>query len=74
MTRLDKAMLWFAWILMFAALVFIIVPALCKVAVGNDRLAPQWVKERHAYHGIAGSMEYRGKRYFINKKGERCSL
>jgi hypothetical protein len=36
-------------------------------------VASAWIKERHAYHGIAGSEIYRGEHYFY-RNGERIKL
>jgi hypothetical protein len=38
-----------------------------------DYVAPQWIKERHKYHGIQVSEIYRGEHTFM-RDGKRCRL
>jgi hypothetical protein len=33
----------------------------------------RWIEQRHKYHGIYGSIEENGERYFI-RDGKRCKL
>ena len=39
----------------------------------NNPICPQWIKDRHKYHGINGSVEYRGEHYFY-RDGKKCKL
>jgi len=43
------------------------------VESNNSPTCPQWIKNRHKYHGINGSIEYRGEHYFY-RDGKKCKL
>jgi hypothetical protein len=39
----------------------------------DDYIASSWIKERHKYYGISGSVIEKGKHYFY-REGKRCAL